>query len=73
MWEKIINYKYHLKNLKFMLWLFLIIGLMYAYDFLSGLMHHQELRWTKLAFVTIMLIGFLDIRKKLKNKDYRTT
>ncbi|PES43513.1 hypothetical protein CN988_22205 [Bacillus thuringiensis] len=61
----------HLKNLKFMTWLFPIVGLLYAYEFFSDLIVHQEVRWLKLICMTIMIIGFIDIRKKLKNKDYR--
>ncbi|QFQ28599.1 hypothetical protein [Bacillus thuringiensis] len=71
MWKKINNYKFHLKDLKFMNWLFPIVGLLYAYEFFSGLMFHHEVRWLKLTCMTIMIIGFIDIRKKLKNKDYR--
>lgn len=71
MWKKINNYKFHLKDLKFMTWLFPIVGLLYAYEFFSVLMYHQEVRWLKLICMTIMIIGFMDIRKKLKNKDYR--
>jgi len=55
-----------------MIWLFPIIGLIYAYDFFYGLMFHQEFYWTKLIFIAIMLIGFLDIKKKIRNNDYRT-
>ncbi|WP_260861717.1 hypothetical protein [Bacillus paranthracis] len=82
MWKKINNYKYHLKDLKFMIWLFPIIGLIYACDFFYGLiyacdffyglMFHQKFHWTKLVLVAIMLIGFLDIKKKIRNNDYRT-
>ncbi|QFX99717.1 hypothetical protein GE376_10625 [Bacillus cereus] len=72
MWKKINNYKYHLKDLKFMIWLFPIIALIYAFDFFYGLMFHQEFHWTKLIFIAIMLIGFLDIKKKIRNNDYRT-
>lgn len=71
MWIKIHNYKFHLKDLKFMTWLFPIVGLLYAYEFFSELMYHQEVRWLKLICMAIMIIGFIDIRKKLKNKDYR--
>ena len=66
--EKINNYKFHLKDLKFMTWLFPIVGLLYAYEFFSGLMFHQEVRWLKLICMIIMIIGFIDIRKKLKTK-----
>ncbi|MDZ5476438.1 hypothetical protein EXW50_10780 [Bacillus mycoides] len=72
MWKKISNYKYHLKDLKFMLWIFPIVGLLYAYDFFSGLIFHQEFYWLKLVCMIIMVLGFMDIRKKLKNNDYRT-
>ncbi|MGE7939866.1 hypothetical protein [Bacillus paramycoides] len=72
MWKKINNHKFHLKDLKFMYWLFPIVGLLYAYEFFSGIMFHQEFRWLKLICMVIMIIGFMDIRKKLKNKDYRT-
>ena len=71
MWKKINNYKFHLKDLKFMTQLFPIVGLLYAYEFFSGLMYHHEVRWLKLICMAIMIIGFIDIRKKLKNKDYR--
>ncbi|PFQ45249.1 hypothetical protein COK05_14830 [Bacillus cereus] len=71
MWKKINNYKFHLKDLKFMTWLFPIVGLLYAYEFFSGLIFHQEFRWLKLICTTIMIKGFIDIRTKLKNKDYR--
>ncbi|ADK08101.1 TPA: hypothetical protein QCU10_003546 [Bacillus anthracis] len=73
MWNKINNYKYHLKDLKFMTWLFPVIGLLYAYEFFSGIMFGQEFRWLKLLCTIIMILGFMDIRKKLRNKDYRTT
>ncbi|MEB9674079.1 MULTISPECIES: hypothetical protein [Bacillus cereus group] len=73
MWEQINNYKFHLKDLKFMAWLFPIVGLLYAYEFFSGLMYYQEFRWLKLICMAIMIIGFMDIRKKLKNKDYRAS
>ncbi|EDX54262.1 conserved hypothetical protein (plasmid) [Bacillus cereus W] len=72
MWKKINNYKYHLKDLKFMTWLFPIIGLIYACDFFSGLMSNQEFHWTKLVFIAIMLIAFLDVKRKIRNNDYRT-
>ncbi|EJS62333.1 hypothetical protein CN425_07005 [Bacillus cereus] len=72
MWKKIHNYKFHLKDLKFMLWLFLVIGFLYAYEFFSGLMFHQEFRWLKLICTIIMILAFRDTRKKLKNNDYRT-
>ena len=72
MWKKINNYKYQLKDLKFMIWLVPIIGLIYACDFFYGLMFHQKFHWTKLVLVAIMLIGFLDIKKKIRNNDYRT-
>ncbi|MES5953673.1 hypothetical protein QCI42_09410 [Bacillus fungorum] len=72
MWKEINNYKFHLKDLKFMSWLFPIVGLLYAYEFFSGLMFHQEFRLLKLICMIIMLLGFIDIRKKLTNKDYRT-
>ncbi|EML9733628.1 TPA: hypothetical protein QCR58_003028 [Bacillus cereus] len=72
MWKKINNYKYHLKDLKFMIWLFPIIGVIYACEFFYRLMFHQEFHWTKLIFIAIMLIGFLDIKKKIRNNDYRT-
>ncbi|PGZ48386.1 hypothetical protein COE56_20190 [Bacillus anthracis] len=42
-----------------------------VYEFFSGLMYHQEVRWLKLICMAIMIIGFMDIQKKLKNKDYR--
>ncbi|WP_100617052.1 hypothetical protein [Bacillus cereus] len=71
MWKKINNYKFPLKYLKFMTWFFPIIGLLYAYEFFSALMFHQEVRCLKLICVTIMIIGFIDIRKKLKKKDSR--
>ncbi|ACJ82638.1 conserved hypothetical protein (plasmid) [Bacillus cereus AH187] len=45
--------------------------MLYAYEFFSGLMYHQEIRWLKLICMAIMIIGFMDIQKKLKNKDYR--
>ncbi|PFD51849.1 hypothetical protein CN281_05740 [Bacillus cereus] len=70
-WKNINNYKFHLKDLKFMTWLSQIIGSFYVYEFFSGLMFHQKFRWLKLICITIMIIGFIDIRKKLKNKDYR--
>ncbi|MDA2178598.1 hypothetical protein [Bacillus cereus] len=41
MWKKINTYKFHLKDLKFMIWLFPIVGLLYTYEFFSGLMFHQ--------------------------------
>ena len=44
MWKNINNYKFHLKDLKFMTWLFPIVGLLYVYEFFSGLMYHQEVR-----------------------------
>ncbi|CAH2465718.1 MULTISPECIES: hypothetical protein [Bacillus] len=72
MWKKIHNYKFHLKDLKFMLWLFLVIGFFYAYEFFSGLMFHQEFRGLKLICTIIMIMAFRDTRKKLKNNDYRT-
>ncbi|PEU19250.1 hypothetical protein [Bacillus wiedmannii] len=72
MWKKISNYKYHLKDLKFMRWIFPIVGLLYAYDFFSGLIFHQEFYWLKLICMIIMVLGFMDIRKKIKNNDYRT-
>ncbi|CAH2463074.1 MULTISPECIES: hypothetical protein [Bacillus] len=72
MWKKIHNYKFHLRDLKFMLWLFPIIGLLYAYEFFSGLMFQQEFHWLKLICTIIMILAFRDIRKKLKNNDYRT-
>lgn len=68
MWEQINNYKFHLKDLKFMAWLFPIVGLLYAYEFFSGLMYYQEFRWLKLICMAIMIIGFMDIRKSLKTK-----
>ncbi len=68
MWKKINNYKFHLKDLKFMTWLFPIVGLLYAYEFFSGLMYHQEVRWLKLICMAIIIIGFMDIRKSLKTK-----
>lgn len=71
MWKKINNYKFPLKDLKFMTWFFPIIGLLYAYEFFSALMFHQEARCLKLICMTIMIIGFIDIRKKLKKKDSR--
>lgn len=73
MWKKINNYKYHLKDLKFMTWLFPVIGLLYAYEFFSGIIFDQEFRWLKLLCMIIMILAFMDIRKKLRNKDYRTT
>ncbi|PEM15232.1 hypothetical protein [Bacillus toyonensis] len=72
MWKKIGNYKFTLRDLKFMLWLFPIIGFLYAYDVFSALMFHKEFRWMDLICTIIMIAAFMDTRKKLKNKDYRT-
>ncbi|MGW6151199.1 hypothetical protein ACWFN4_28070 [Bacillus mycoides] len=72
MWKKISNYKFTLRDLKFMLWLFLIIVFLYAYDVFSALMFHKEFRWMDLIYTIIMIAAFMDTRKKLKNKDYRT-
>lgn len=46
---------------------------LYAYDVISGLLFHREVRWLKLICTIIMILAFMDVRKKLKNKDYRTT
>lgn len=37
----------------------------------SSILFHQEFRWLKSICMTIMIKGFIDFRKKLKNKDYR--
>ncbi|CAM4403410.1 hypothetical protein BAMA_20045 [Bacillus manliponensis] len=72
MWKKIINYKYTLKDLKFFLWFFPIVGLTHAYNLLSALMFQKEFRWIDITLMVVMILGFMDIKKKLKNKDYRT-
>nr|WP_263480681.1 hypothetical protein [Bacillus thuringiensis] len=58
--------------MKSIIWLFSIIGLIYACEFFYGLMFHQEFHWIKLVLITIMFIGCLDIKKNIRNNDYRT-
>lgn len=72
MWKKISNYKFTLRDLRFFLWFFPIIGFIYAYDVFSALMFHKEFRWMDLICMIIMIVAFMDTRNKIKNKDYRT-
>lgn len=72
MLKKIKNYKFTLKDLKFFLWFFPIIGLTYAYNLFSALMFQKEFRWMDVIFLIVMILAFMDTKKKLKNNDYRT-
>lgn len=68
MWKKINNYKFHLKDLKFMTWLFQLSVCYMPMNSFLGYCTTGEVRWLKLICMAIMIIGFIDIRKSLKQR-----
>ncbi|MEB9974986.1 hypothetical protein P4K82_26075 [Bacillus cereus] len=73
MWKKINNYKFHLKDLKFMTWLFPIVGLLYAYESYNGFTTGRTYYWINGIGAVIFLLFFILNMRDFTKKNYRTS
>ncbi|HDX9660993.1 hypothetical protein COI51_30905 [Bacillus toyonensis] len=64
MWERFKNYKYSLKELKFMLWLFGITCFVHSVAFFGGLFS-SEFLWFKGLCTIAALLAFMDVKRKI--------
>lgn len=73
MWEKIANYKYNLKTLKFLTWTFSILLFLYGSDFFMSLIKDHTIYYKAGIFTILCLFVLLNSLYKIKTKDYKTS
>ncbi|MEK4814471.1 MULTISPECIES: hypothetical protein [Bacillus] len=64
MWERLKNYKYSLKELKFMLWLFGITCFIHSVAFFGGIFSSEFLCFKGLCAIAALL-ALMDVKRKI--------